>query len=318
MSETGTGPDFAEPPAAAGWTWAAVRRSRVVLEDAEVLVLDKPPGISVIGERHDDDLVDLAARAGERLFPVHRIDKVTSGVVLLAKTPAAHGPLTRRFADRSATKGYLAVVEGTGLPAHFTVDLPLGVGRKNRVRVAAPREAIAYDEAGRTWRVDDADVIPGKKHYPSVTHVHRVWEAGGRTLVVARPVTGRRHQIRVHLAWTGTAIVGDPLFRPASGDAHGRAYLHAWRLRLTAAGRASDTAAGRASETTAGRDIDVTATPDPQFLDPLGARTGGAPVPTVLAAAEEIWALAGHPGATLTEAGRSGAAGRTGEPSTPR
>ena len=70
---------------------------------------------------------------------MHRIDKVTSGVVLLARTLAAHGPLTRQFADRSAVKGYLAVVEGAGLPERWAVDLPLAVGRQNRVRVAAPR-----------------------------------------------------------------------------------------------------------------------------------------------------------------------------------
>lgn len=232
------------------WSWAALR-GRAVLETPEVLVLDKPPGISVTGERHDVDLVELAAAEGETLYPVHRIDKVTSGLVLLARTLPAHGPLTRQFADRTATKAYLAVVEGTGLPQRWTIDLPLGVGRKNTVRIAAPRESLIFDAQASCWGVAESDVRPGRKSYPSVTHLHRVAEADGRTLVVANPVSGRRHQIRVHLAWTGAPIVGDPLFR-----GEGRTFLHSWRLRLPA-----------------GEGLDVTAVPDEEFLQAFpGAR----------------------------------------------
>jgi len=133
----------------------------VLVEDDEILALDKPAGISVTGERHETDVVELAERAGERLFPVHRIDKVTSGVVLLARTLAAHGPLTRQFADRTAAKGYLAVVEGDALPERWTIDLPLGVGRKNKVRIAAPRERLRFDDATATWTVDPGDVLTG-------------------------------------------------------------------------------------------------------------------------------------------------------------
>jgi tRNA pseudouridine32 synthase/23S rRNA pseudouridine746 synthase len=221
----------------------------VLAEDDATLALDKPPGISVMGERHDDDIVELAARAGEELFPVHRIDKVTSGIVLLARTLAAHGPLTRQFADRSATKGYLAVVEGAELPDRWTIDLPLGVGRKNRVRIAAPRERLRFAE-GR-WTIDPADVTVGKPNYPSVTEVHRLLSADGRTLVLALPRTGRRHQIRVHLAWTGTPIVGDPLF----GTAGARTYLHSWRLRLP------------------GTAVDLVAPPDDGFAAGIGSIT---------------------------------------------
>jgi tRNA pseudouridine32 synthase / 23S rRNA pseudouridine746 synthase len=238
----------------------------VLVEDDAVLALDKPPGISVMGERHDDDVVDLAARAGEELFPVHRIDKVTSGVVLLARTLAAHGPLTRRFAERSVTKGYLAVVEGAGLPDRWTIDLPLGVGRKNRVRIAAPRERMRFS-AETGWTVDPADVITGKPNYPSVTEVHRLLDADGRTLVLALPRTGRRHQIRVHLAWTGTPIVGDPLFGPGGA---GRTHLHSWRLRLPGTG------------------LDLLAEPDGGFLAGLPGPPG--PVADAVAAAGVLWA----------------------------
>lgn len=279
------------------WTWAALRASRVLLEDDDVLVLDKPPGISVMGERHDADVVELAAGAGERLFPVHRIDKVTSGAVLLAKHIAVHGPLTRQFADRTAIKGYLAVVRGAGVPRRWTIDLPLGVGRKNRVRIAAPREALAYDDAAAVWSVAASDVLAGRS-YPSTTRVHRVHAAGDRALVLAVPATGRRHQIRVHLAWTGTPVLGDPLFRSSEvGDPPVRAHLHSWKLAVGTPWRS-------------GPGIAVTADPDAGFLEPVtgdpaadGGRPGGpaagrgtaapagasATPSELLAAAEDLW-----------------------------
>src|SRR3954452_15543309 len=130
--------------------WDDYRR-RVLYEDEGVVVLDKPSGIAVVGERHDADLVDLAAAAGETVMPAHRIDKVTSGAVVFAKTADARASLAREFHRRSIEKAYLAVVRsdrsgrgaglGGALPAG-TIDLPLAVGRKNRVRVAAPHSSI--------------------------------------------------------------------------------------------------------------------------------------------------------------------------------
>ena len=116
-------------------------------EDTAALVLNKPAGLAVMGERHDTDLVRLAAAAGEKLYPAHRIDKVTSGAVLLAKELRFHGDLTRQFGNRTVGKVYLAITRSTGLPERGTIDLPLSVGRKNRVRVAANRAAIVFDGA---------------------------------------------------------------------------------------------------------------------------------------------------------------------------
>ncbi|MBL1077699.1 RNA pseudouridine synthase [Nocardia sp. 2] len=209
--------------------WPELRKQCLLLEDEAVLALNKPAGISVTGERHDTDIVELAAGQGETLYPVHRIDKVTSGLVLLAKELTAHGQLTRQFNKRTAEKAYLAVVEAGELPERGVIDLPLSVGRKNRVRIAAPRESIR--RAGDTWRVDESDVAAGK-NYPSVTEFVTVARTSGHTVLALRPITGRRHQIRVHLAWIGHAIVGDPLF-DRSGT-HQRTYLHSWRLRLDA------------------------------------------------------------------------------------
>ncbi|MFI5913576.1 RluA family pseudouridine synthase [Dactylosporangium sp. NPDC051541] len=204
--------------------WAEFRE-HVILEDDAVLVLDKPAGVSVMGERHESDLVRMAADAGEELFPAHRIDKVTSGVILFAKNLPAHGALTRQFNKRTVEKAYLAVTAPGGLPAAGDIDLPLSVGRKNRVRIAAPRESI--ERSGDSWTVPAAAVFDTVPTYPSQTSFTVRAQTGDRALLEARPHTGRRHQIRVHLAWIGHPIVGDPLFEKQPA---GRTYLHSWRL----------------------------------------------------------------------------------------
>ncbi len=240
--------------------WPALRSGRVLLEDEAVLALDKPAGISVTGERHETDVVRLAADAGEVLLPAHRIDKVTSGVVLFARSVEVHGGLTRQFNKRTVDKDYLVVARSAGLPERGTIDLPLGVGRKGRVRVAAPREAIAREPATDRWSVPDDAVRADRRVYPSVTTFVRLWEGDGHTVLLVRPRTGRRHQIRVHLAWIGHPIAGDPLFERDPG---GRTCLHAWRLAFDASW--SD-----------GRRLTVEAPPGADLWAPLGA-TGADP-----------------------------------------
>lgn len=215
-------------------TWAALRAGRVLLADDALLALDKPAGWSVTGERHDTDVVRVAKAAGEELWPAHRIDKVTSGVVLFARDLARHGDLTRQFAARTVDKTYLALTATTGLPAHGTVELPLSVGRKNRVRVAAPREAIRRTEGpdgAGTWSVPADAVFGHGSLYASTTTFTRLAADDTHTLLAVRPHTGRRHQIRVHLAWIGHALVGDPLFERHPTTRTG---LHAWRLGIDA------------------------------------------------------------------------------------
>ncbi|THJ76286.1 RluA family pseudouridine synthase [Candidatus Frankia alpina] len=259
--------------------WAEVRRLHTIYEDDAVLALDKPVGISVMGERHDTDLVRLAADAGEELFPVHRIDKVTSGVVLFARELRFHGDLTRQFQRRTVDKRYLALTRTRSLPTTGTIDLPLSVGRKSRVRVAAnraditasrrppgdpdgpgrarssngPGVAAAAEEEGY-WSVAPDAVFAHVRTYPSVTTFVRLWEGDERTLLAATPRTGRRHQIRVHLAWIGHPIDGDPLFDKALAM---RTFLHSWRLAFDAAW------AG-------GARVEVEAPPGADFLAPIG------------------------------------------------
>jgi tRNA pseudouridine32 synthase/23S rRNA pseudouridine746 synthase/23S rRNA pseudouridine1911/1915/1917 synthase len=291
------------------WNWRDLRRSALLREDAAILALDKPSGIAVMGERHDTDIVEMAQQSGEQLYPVHRIDKATSGVILFAKDLSRHGGLTRQFNKRTVDKAYLVVTETVGLPDEGTIELPLSAGRKGRVRIAAQREAIRCERTHRTgpddgenaedtggarpagsarkapgkgtpnaarnadgeprekpvgggagkdlarWWVADEDLLDTRR-YPSTTLFRRVWEGTRHSLLVARPVTGRRHQIRVHLAWIGHPILGDPLFDKAAAAAGSRTFLHSWRLGFDA-------------DWLGGERLALEAAPSTEFLAPL-------------------------------------------------
>lgn len=254
--------------------WASIRDGRVLFDDDAALVLNKPAGISVIGERHETDIVRLAKDAGEPLFPAHRIDKVTSGAVLFARAPRFHGDLTRQFNRRTVTKAYLAATRTTGLPDVGTIELPLSVGRKNRVRIAAERANIVM--VGNRWFVADTDVFTHVRSYPSLTAFATVWAGDEYTVLVVRPLTGRRHQIRVHLAWIGHELAGDPLFDSSGGT---RTLLHSWRLGFDAAWLG-------------GKRITVTAPPPEDFWASLGVRL---PEDVLDAAAQRLTTLSDVP-----------------------
>lgn len=270
--------------------WTELRAGAVLFEDDTALVLNKPPGVSVMGERHGTDLARLAEEAGEPVFPVHRIDKNTSGAILFAKQLRHHGDLTRQFNRRTVEKVYLAVVAAAAdagsatdaaraaLPEVGVVDLPLSVGRKNRVRIAGNRADIGFDAATACWSLAAGAEFDHVKTYPSQSRLTEVAAGSDRVttgsgtpaadtthrLLAVAPLTGRRHQIRVHLAWIGHPIVGDPLFDRTAAANGLRTYLHAWRLGF---------------DTADGNRVDVTATPDADFWQPL---PGGAPAPTEL------------------------------------
>lgn len=257
--------------------WNKLRRQIVLWEDDTTLVVDKPAGLSVMGERHDTDLVTIASDAGEPLLWVNRIDKVTSGTVVLAKTQAAHAALTRQFARRTVDKAYLALCRPGGLPRSGVIDLPLMTARSGRVRVAAERQHITLDPASGDWGVKPDNLLL-HKNYPSRTDYVRLWDDGCQVAVLALPLTGRRHQIRVHLAWVGHAIIGDPLFVKKSDAQEPRTYLHSLRVGFCAVG--------------SGTWIEIDAPPPLNFWDPIARSFGGGSPETLVGVARDE--LAAH------------------------
>jgi 23S rRNA pseudouridine955/2504/2580 synthase len=214
------------PPAAAGETLSAEDRAfarRLVLyEDDEVLALDKPAGLAVQGgtktHKHVDRLLAAWGEGMDRPRLVHRLDRDTSGVLVLGKTPAAAAKLAGAFARRRTEKTYWALVAGVPKPSAGVIDLPLakrGFGDREMVAPAAPKDPQAE---------------------PAVTEYATISRAGGRaTWLALRPVTGRTHQLRAHMLAIGHPILGDPKYRTeASAELSGdlKLQLHARRIVL--------------------------------------------------------------------------------------
>jgi tRNA pseudouridine32 synthase/23S rRNA pseudouridine746 synthase len=193
----------------------------ILFEDAEALVIDKPAGLPLDrpragGESLDDHLDDLKLGFQRRPQPVHRLDRDTSGCLLLARNPKALKRFAASFEAREVEKVYLGVVAGAVLGEGGTIDLALS--------------KISSAEQG--WRM-----IPARKGKPAVTHWRKLAERGGMSLVEFRPETGRTHQIRVHAAaGLGAPLLGDPVY--GTGKGAGRTMLHAARLSLPRADKA--------------------------------------------------------------------------------
>lgn len=196
-------------------------RSRVVLQDSHILVLDKPAGLSSQGGRikaHTlDDLLWAFARSnGKRPELVHRLDRDTSGVILAGKTKPALGFLGKAMQSRQLKKTYLALVGG-GAPEPAIGD----------IRLALRREEIGREAYMRTCPDDHPDAQASHSRYRTLAANDEA------ALVELEPLTGRMHQLRVHLAAIGRPILGDARYGgalTAGGGTVPRLMLHAARL----------------------------------------------------------------------------------------
>ena len=196
----------------------------VLWEDEDVIVLNKPPGLVVHPAKgnwegtlvhallaHDEEsfrkLVDEDLRPGI----VHRLDKDTSGVMVVAKHERSRMALSRSFRERQVEKTYLAVTPGEFARKQGTISAPIGRHPRDRKKMA----------------------VVGEKGKHAVTHYHVLAGSEEATLVEVRIETGRTHQIRVHLASICHPVLGDPVYggRQARFPAHvPRQMLHAWKL----------------------------------------------------------------------------------------
>ncbi|HXF04467.1 MAG TPA: RluA family pseudouridine synthase [Blastocatellia bacterium] len=197
----------------------------ILFEDEHLLVVDKPAGMLVHPTRTVTSGTLLNAlsfylqsqQPPSRPGLVHRLDRETSGLVVVAKTEQAHRVLARHFRERRVSKYYLALVRGTVAEETFDITWPIGW-----VADRYPHWGVV--EAGR----------------PALTTIRVCERLPGFTLVEAEPKTGRTHQIRIHLAACGHPVAGDRLYgrdrvesvgeSEASGPIFPRHFLHAWRI----------------------------------------------------------------------------------------
>ena len=191
---------------------------RVLAIDGEAIVIDKPAGLAVHpGARTRESLEDYLhhLRFGfHRLpLPVHRLDRDTSGCLLLARNPKAHKAFQRAFEEKRVGKTYVAVLDAVPGEESGTVDMALG-----KVSTAA-----------EGWRM-----VPDERGKHAVTHWRVLTVREGRALVLFTPETGRTHQIRVHAAaGIGVPIAGDPVY----GAGKGPMLLHALSLKVERGGK---------------------------------------------------------------------------------
>jgi 23S rRNA pseudouridine1911/1915/1917 synthase len=176
---------------------------KIVFEDEHLLVVDKPAGLVVhpAAGNHDGTLVNaLLHHCGGSLSGiggvarpgiVHRIDKDTSGLLVVAKTDVAHEGLSKQFAAHSVERRYLAIVSGVPKMAGGTIDAPLARSATNRKRIA---------------------IVEGQRGKRAVTRWKRLEVLKDAALVECRLETGRTHQVRVHMASIGHPLLGDPVY----------------------------------------------------------------------------------------------------------
>lgn len=203
---------------------ADVLRAMVLHEDKKVFVFNKPAGLAVQGgsgiSRHVDSMLEaLRNQKGEKPRLVHRLDRDTSGVLVVARTRGAAVALTKSFRERDTEKVYWAICRG--VPTR-----PEG-----RISTWLVREATPDGDIMRVARHGEPDADHAETHWRLVDN------AGNLSWLEMRPVTGRTHQLRVHAAHMGHPIIGDPKYFNVEnwefpGGIQKRLHLHARRIRI--------------------------------------------------------------------------------------
>ena len=198
-------------------------RDMVIYEDPSAFVLNKPPGLATQGgtktHHHLDKLLDgLADDAGNRPKLVHRLDKDTSGALLVAKTARSAGHFSKSFSGRTARKVYWALIVGVPSLDEGLIDAPL---------------AKQPGTGGEKMHVDEENGLPARTRWRVIDR------AGNRAAwVELQPLTGRTHQLRAHMAAIGHPIVGDAKYGGAeaflTGGISRKLHLHARRIRIDA------------------------------------------------------------------------------------
>jgi tRNA pseudouridine32 synthase/23S rRNA pseudouridine746 synthase len=185
----------------------------VLFIDGEAIVIDKPAGLAVhAGSRTPESLEDYLKhfRFGFQRapLPVHRLDRDTSGCLLLARNPKAHKSFQRAFEEKKVVKTYVAILDGVPDAEEGVVDMPLG-------KVSTPEEG---------WRM-----VPETGGKPALTRWRRLRVIDGRAAILFSPETGRTHQLRVHAReGIGVPIAGDRVY----GAGRGPMLLHALSIRV--------------------------------------------------------------------------------------
>ena len=186
----------------------------IIHQDSQILVINKPAGLSVLPEGWDKDAVYLVKMLEEqygKIWVVHRIDKVTSGVIIFALTAEAHRSLNIQFEKHQVEKIYHAIVNGNPPWDEKITKFPLrvNVGHKHRT------------------------MVDNKSGLRSETRLKVLKRKQASALVEAMPMTGRTHQIRVHLYALGYPLLGDVLYSAPETSEIARPALHAYSLTIT-------------------------------------------------------------------------------------
>ncbi|GAB60322.1 RluA family pseudouridine synthase [Rheinheimera nanhaiensis] len=186
----------------------------ILYQDKDLIVLNKPSGL-LTNPGRGAHLADSLLSRVQQQFPlaqlVHRLDLATSGVVVMALRRKAEAALKQQFADRLVKKRYLALVWGQVTPTEGVIELPLMADSAN-----PPRQKVCF--------------VEGK---PAITHYRVLQQLADRALVELKPVTGRSHQLRMHMLHLGHPILGDAFYAHAEAlNAAPRLMLHAASLQV--------------------------------------------------------------------------------------